>query len=358
MANARYERAPGSLRAPPGRGPQRISSRAFYATYHGHAVDHLSRLHAEARDGARPSDGRPHCDAIVWLAGDSSLDNKFWFADAAPAVGPYAEVLRPPESVCDVAYWIGRHAEAREGGGPRYACVNAAVEATTLNQRRGGCSLTAQDRFLRDTIREEDVLVVSVGGNDVALCPTPCTALSMGCLLCLPASAVRDGCTCCAVPADDCCCGCGASTLSCLGSWPPCLGYFRHLFGTRVQLYIEAITAVTKPRKVLVCMIYYLDEAPVPSWAGGFLQLIGYNSTPGKLQNIIAKMFEEATRKIRIPGTQVIPVPLFHVLDGATSSDYVSRVEPSAQGGDKMGRYLLDIITKGEGPTNMVMGDR
>jgi len=42
--------------------------------------------------------------------------------------------------------------------------------------------------------------------------------------------------------------------------------------------------------------------------------------------------------------TQVVPVPLFVVLDGKTSSDYVARVEPSKNGGEKMAKYLLDII--------------
>lgn len=48
--------------------------------------------------------------------------------------------------------------------------------------------------------------------------------------------------------------------------------------------------------------------------------------------------------KIQIPGTQVIPVPLFNALDGTQSRDYVARVEPSSIGGRKMAEFLLDII--------------
>jgi hypothetical protein len=40
----------------------------------------------------------------------------------------------------------------------------------------------------------------------------------------------------------------------------------------------------------------------------------------------------------------VIPVPLFHALDGKLSREYVERVEPSSQGGRKMAEFLLDII--------------
>lgn len=105
------------------------------------------------------------------------------------------------------------------------------VEASTLNER--SYRLRPQDIFLRDNISREDTLIVSVGGNDVAMMPTPCTILSMAGLLALPMSCIRGGVSCCTLPVNDCCCGCGPSTCSCLGSFPPCLGYFRHLFGIR-----------------------------------------------------------------------------------------------------------------------------
>jgi len=47
---------------------------------------------------------------------------------------------------------------------------------------------------------------------------------------------------------------------------------------------------------------------------------------------------------IRIRGSEVIPIPLFHTLDGTRSEDYVARVEPSASGGRKMAEYILDAI--------------
>ena len=65
---------------------------------------------------------------------------------------------------------------------------------------------------------------------------------------------------------------------------------------TSVKHYIEKLVVKTKPRKVLVCMIYYLDENNVPSWANTALGALGYNSDPEKLQLIIRKSFEEITR--------------------------------------------------------------
>jgi len=42
----------------------------------------------------------------------------------------------------------------------------------------------------------------------------------------------------------------------------------------------------------------------------------------------------------------VIPVPMFKILDGKTTEDYDNRVEPSVQGGKKLGEYFWDIIKK------------
>ncbi len=123
-----------------------------------------------------------------------------------------------------------------------------------------------------------------------------------------------------------------------------------------------------------MCMIYYPDESQTPSWANAALGALGYNRNPARLQLLIRKVFEEATRyvydcalgafydsvhcraenesptptpkksSIRIQGSQVIPVPLFVALDGTRSEDYVARVEPSAIGGRKMAEFLLHVI--------------
>lgn len=126
----------------------------------------------------------------------------------------------------------------------------------------------------------------------------------------------------------------------------------------------------------MVCMIYYPDENNTPSWANGALGALGYNTNPEKIQLLLRKFFEEATRyvpfamsfshlvieyfpmlsiafdwgnasqnsNIRIRGSEVIPIPLFRALDGTKGEDYVARVEPSASGGRKMAEYLLDAI--------------
>lgn len=105
-----------------------------------------------------------------------------------------------------------------------------------------------------------------------------------------------------------------------------------------------ALTAKTKPAKILICMIYYPDERSTGGWASKALNFLGYEKNPEKIQLLIRKAFHEATSLIRIPGVEVIPVPLYNALNGKDTTDYVDRVEPSAKGGRIMAEYLLDII--------------
>ena len=144
---------------------------SYYEPFYGHDVEHLALALSALR--------RRH-DSVVFLAGDSSLDNKYWFSSWADAVNGYETVLEPPRMKRDVCYWINEQAE-REG--KRLGCLNAAVEATSLNDRAWG-RLLPQDAFIRDHITEDDVLVVSVGGNDVALSPLLCTAVNLAVLVC------------------------------------------------------------------------------------------------------------------------------------------------------------------------------
>ena len=126
-----------------------------------------------------------------------------------------------------------------------------------------------------------------------------------------------------------------------------------------------ALTAKTKPAKILICMIYYPDERNAGGWASKALNFLGYDKDPEKIQLLIRKAFHEATSLIHIPGVDVIPVPLFHALNGKDTTDYVARVEPSAQGGTKMAEYLLDLLDNpavshatSSSPTTSRMEDR
>ena len=108
------------------------------------------------------------------------------------------------------------------------------------------------------------------------------------------------------------------------------------LFKNRVESYVRRLCTTTKPRTVLVCAIYYPEETTRGGWADTALKAMCYDFNPGKLQLLIRKVFEHATARIRVPGVNVVPVPLFEVLDSQDPRDYEQRVEPSASAGAKM----------------------
>mmetsp|Transcript_26517 Transcript_26517/g.39370 ORF Transcript_26517/g.39370 Transcript_26517/m.39370 type:complete len:309 (-) Transcript_26517:2151-3077(-) len=292
-------------------GSRTIPSEDFYGEYHGHQVSHLSTLFNALHDSRR----------VIWFAGDSSLDNKYWLPERVEPTNGYERVLRPAISRPDVCYHLNTLVDRST------VAINTAVEASLLRQRSES-KLLPQDEFLRDHIKKEDVLVVSVGGNDIALLPSSSTAEN------LPL-AVEE------LNSSDC------DTLS----KGPGMSYFIELCGEQVKLYVEQLVSNHKPALVIVCMIYYPDETATGSWADAVLEKMGYDIDPKKVQAFISQLFEHATSKISIPGTKVVPLPLFEVLDGRTSSQYVERVEPSNEGGRLMANQIWESVKLHAAPT-------
>jgi hypothetical protein len=297
--------------------PSKINRSRFYFEWKGHQIQDLTSFHAIATT-QRPD--KP----IVYLAGDSSLDNKYWVNDdqesevEVPDI--YKHTLDKPTPKHDVSFWMNHLL------GDRATCINTAVEESMLRQRDE--ELLDHDKFIRDNIRPKDVLIVSVGANDIALRPLPCTIRHMLQLAwATPRSSVESG---------------SASSLK----------YFNQMFCDRVQDYVDRITAKTRPRAVIVCMIYFPLESGLgqSSWADTQLKALGYNMWPGQLQTAIRTLYRTATQNITIPGTVVIPCALHEVLDGKSAKDYTARVEPNEEGGKKMAnefsKHLNTIWTR------------
>jgi lysophospholipase L1-like esterase len=295
--------------------PSKINLYRFYNQFRGHPVEDLTTfLNITLLE--RPN--KP----IVYLAGDSSLDNKYWVpspgpgGDALPVMVPeiYEKTLDRPRPKPDVSFWLNHVL------GDRATCINTAVEESMLRDRDE--TLLVQDDFIRDNIRSNDVLVVSIGANDVALKPSPATIVRMMQMAWLTQfSSLENG-----------------SAYA--------LPYFKNLFGTKIQDYVERVTAKTKPRAVIVSMIYFpLEWAPnQQSWANAQLKVLRYDSYPEKLQMAIRQMYDIATKEIQIVGTEVLPCALYEVLDGKEKKDYTDRVEPSADGGKKMAERFVELL--------------
>jgi hypothetical protein len=260
----------------------------------------------------------------VYLAGDSSLDNKYWVPGSGPHGEPlevevpeiYHYTLNRPQPKPDVAFWMNHVL------GNRATCINAAIEASMLRERAD--DLLPHDKFIRDNIQKDDVLIVSVGCNDVAMSPNFSTIWRMLMLSYLT----------------------GSASIEKGNAW--CLPHFARLFGTQTEAYINRLCSKTKPRAVVLCMIYFPLEAQYgqKGWADLPLKALGYNSNPVKLQTAIRQMYEMGTKSVKVEGTEVIPTALYETLDGSCSEHYVDRVEPSSRGGRKMAEHFMALVDK------------
>jgi hypothetical protein len=301
---------------PPPKTITKINPSRFYFQWAGHPINDLATLH---KNHLATSPSTP----IIYLAGDSSLDNKYWVPSASSDSDPlpvpppayYTTNFTRPTPKPDIAFWLNHFLSDTA------TTLNCAVEESMLRDR--AAALLPHDKFIRDHIREQDILVVSVGANDVALKPTLGTIANMLALSWLtPFSSLQRG-----------------NALA--------LGHFVSMFGAETKRYIERIIAKTKPRAVVVCMIYFPLEADAgsqSSWADLPLKALGYNSNPKRLQAAIKAMYARATETLEVEGTTVVPCALYEVLDGKTEEDYTARVEPSVEGGRKMGERFAEII--------------
>jgi len=296
---------------------RKIKTSYFFQEWKGHPISDVTALHKEILElwPTKP---------IIYLAGDSSLDNKYWVPSSN---GPYGsplpvelpEIYRiafdPPRPKPDVAFWLNHVL------GERATALNLAIEESTLRERDD--DLLEHDKFIRDNIRAEDILIVSVGANDIALRPTFATVRHMLKLAWLTPRGF----------------------LERKSAWG--LGYFTNLFKDQIEAYVSRLVEKQKPRAVIVCMIYFPLEAGVSkqrSWADLPLKALGYNWFPGQLQAAIRAMYELSTKRIKIEGTNVVPCPLFEALDGKREEYYVARVEPSTDGGHKMALQFKELL--------------
>lgn len=295
---------------------EKINTSRFYHEWKGHTISDISAFRSTTIS-LRPN--KP----IIYLAGDSSFDNKYWVPSSGPGGEPlqvavpeiYHATLNRPHPKPDIAFWLNHLLTDRA------TALNLAVEASTLRDRDN--DLLDHDKFIRDNITAEDILIVSIGANDIALNPTFATMRHMLQLAWLtPRGSLRRG-----------------------TAWS--LSHFTDLFKDQVQAYVSRLLEKQKPRSVIVCMIYYPLEAKASnqsSWADLPLKLLGYNLFPAQLQTAILKMYELATKRIEIEGINIVPCALFETLNGKNEEDYAARVEPSAEGGRKIAMRLMEII--------------
>jgi hypothetical protein len=290
----------------------KIDANKFWNNWSGHPVKDVETVYEQLGTNK---------ERVVWLVGDSSLDNKHWIFEELnngkyKNINGYETLISPNVAVPDVAYHFN---QLILDNGLNWLCINASIEESMLRQRQN--QLLPHDLVVQKNIKQNDVLIVSVGGNDVAMMPTLQTIWAVfRSVMCSSLEKIQDG------------------------TAPGC-EYLIKLFSVKVQEYIEKIIGDKKPSAVLVCMIYYPDTNwKISSWANFTLSVMGYNRNPAKLKALTSLIFEKATKQITIEGVKCIPIPLFEVMDGSDSSLYVARVEPSNEGGKKMAECFLNAL--------------
>ena len=295
----------------------KLNSHSFYQTYFGHNINDLRHLYDNLKQQNKKS--------FIFLAGDSSLDNKYWLGSDSykDAVNGYETTLEPAKMKPDIAYHLNNLLIKVN---PMISAINCAVEESTLQQRcskpskfNPNAGLLPQDKFIRDNITEDDILIVSVGGNDIALKPSFKTIWNMSTLVYFNSK----------------------ETIEKGPEYAYGLPYFTNMFHKDVENYINQLTSKAKPKKIMVCMIYYPDTHVTGSWADRTLGYLGYNKDSTKLKLAIQQIFKYGTSNVKIENCETIPFPMFVVLDGSNTEDYVERVEPSSKGGKKLAVSFL-----------------
>lgn len=275
-----------------------LETKKYYSTYYGHSaiyLYHLSKLN-------KPK---------IYLAGDSSLDNKFWIKDSwYNAVNEYKNILTPPEMIGDVCY----HMNSINND---YITINCATEEATVSSKNVLCE---SDLIIRDNLKNDDILVISIGGNDIMLKPTIMTTLKLGLLLLSDINNIKE---------DN-------------------LDFLVEIFKDKIISYIKSLCSKQIPKKVIVCGIYFPCEKFQQGWSNNTLKLINYDTNPLKIQILIEKIFEYAIKNIKIDEINISYLPFHKVLDAKNEDDYIARVEPSYLGGEKMAKAIIDTIYNNE----------
>ena len=288
-----------------------INPQGFYNNYYGHSHFYLSQIIKYFNTNNE--------NVIVYFAGDSTLDNKHWIDDKYyyPAINSYENIFKPTIMKGDFSYYLNK--EFVERNYENYKVVNCAREASAFSDKNELCE---QDKIILNNIKEQDILIVSIGGNDLALLPSFSILINFITLNYFNRSSTIDDIS-----------GSAWGLQSLVKS-----------FKEGITKYIKKLVAKTKPSKIIVCMFYYPDANWVSSWCGFFLDISGYTLNQKRVQAIIRQIYNLAIKEIKIRHVEMRYFPMFEYLDPNNSNDYIGRVEPSEQGTAKMSKGLVDLI--------------
>lgn len=283
-----------------------ISFSSFYNNYYGHLNDHINILQEKFNK-----------NKIIYFVGDSILDNKSYTLQyQEDAVNGYENIIDNKKMCPDVSYWLNKFLFDNNKD---YKVINCAVEEACVEEKMN--SLNSKDMRVQSYIKKEDILVVSLSGNDLSLKMSLSNKLRMAKLIYMTSKAD-------------------------IQKNPNVhLDFMITICKNQLQTYIEKLTQNAVPSKIIICSIIYpCIDTTQSSWANTILSLINYNKDPEMIQMIIDLIFEHGIKQINIPGSQMEFLNLSKLVDCNNPNLYVQRVEPSKKGGYCIAKGIYDTI--------------
>ena len=284
----------------------KITPDKFYSDTNGHSPKYLQTICNKFRQNKN----------FVFLAGDFTLDNKKAISKYVEAVNGYEEILHPPESIPDITFHLNTFSSKLDN---KNLIINCTTGNNTLNEHdfSSKISMNQQDQIIIDNIKQDDILVISIGSNDIISKPTG-DFISRLMKVCPDQTEY--------VNYDE-------------------LKYFAEYFYNNILTYIKQLCIKNVPKLIIICGAYFPSITKGKSmWSNQVLDLIDYNVYPSKLQSVLSYLYNESLTKINIDGYNIKYITYSDILDGSDDDYYYNRLYLSNKGGYILSKKLWKFI--------------
>jgi len=251
-----------------------------YDNYYGHTLEDLNKIFQSSNNPK------------IYLAGDSILDNKFWVKNEGK-VNKVKNLFDIP----DIEYHMNDLIED-------YTCINCASEESKVENK----IYNYQDKFIHDNITKDDILVISIGGNDFLLNPDNLTRLGKAQFSRILKGKYED-----------------ENYLQIL-----------NIFNLHIPKYIKYLIGKNTPKKIIYLFPYFPCEVKGQCWSSAINLIMIFK---GFLKDTMRNLYKDMKLK-----ENIIKLPLFKLFNPEKEEDYIQRLEPSILGGRKIASLILKNI--------------
>lgn len=251
---------------------------SIYDNYYGHTLEDLEKILILSN---KPK---------IYLVGDSILDNKFWVKNEK------VNKIRNMFDVPDIAYHINNINQD-------YLCINCACEEAKVENK----NISYHDQFVIDHICEDDILVISIGGNDFMLNKDNLTKLEQAQL--------------------------ERIMLGYYGG--PKYKDLLNIFNDEITKYILLLIQKRKPKQIIYLFPYFPCEIKGKCWSSVIDIIMMFKEF---LKDIMKAIYNDLHFNLDFIYDTI---PLFEILNSKKNEDYIQRLEPSSIGGMKIAKSML-----------------